>query len=98
MQVALLSRQLPSVLTVKMAAVELSQSVRKIQILMAKGILSAVTIDGRKMVPRSEIERLSTPKAAALRSRVALQPKPPPQSLTDEINAARDSAKRRRLR
>lgn len=56
-----MQRALPRILTLKRAAQELSISKRKLQDLLAKGVLQSVVIDGRRLVPSSEIERLATP-------------------------------------
>lgn len=88
----------PAILTFKMAAVEMSQSVRKIQILLEKGIMSAVVIDGRRMIPMSEVERMATPKVAPLKSARLTAPRKQPKSVADEVAAAKESARRRRLR
>lgn len=56
-----MQRALPRILTLKRAAEEMSISKRKLQDLLAKGVLQSVIIDGRRLVPSSEIERLATP-------------------------------------
>lgn len=61
---------LPTLLTLKMAARELSVGMTKLRELVAANVVLTVPLGGRPMVPRSEIERLSKvgpPKPAPLK-------------------------------
>lgn len=87
-----MQRALPRVLTLKRAAAELSISKRKLQDLLAKGILQSVVIDGRKMVPASEIDRLATPP---LRKGKKPPPRVKSQRPAEQAASVREFLKRR---
>lgn len=71
---------LPAVLTVLAAAEQLSVSERTMRSLLDSGEVASVRIGGRRMVPRTEIERLAQPVAlesarqerAARRARISV--------------------------
>ena len=87
-----MQRALPRVLTLSRAAAELSISKRKLQDLLAKGFIQSVVIDGRRMVPSSEIDRLATP----VKKRVARRQEPQRTGRpADEAAAVRAAMKRR---
>ena len=54
---------LPSALTVTRAAAELSVSAKKLRRMIADGSIMTCEIGKTKMIPRIEIERLTTPQA-----------------------------------
>lgn len=64
---------LPTVLTKRRAAKELSIGLTKLEQLIAGGQIATCDVGDRKMVPASEIARLATPKALSPKSR----PSPP---------------------
>jgi excisionase family DNA binding protein len=68
--------ELPAVLTVLAAAEQLSVSERTMRSLLDSGEVASVRIGGRRMVPRTEIERLAQPVAltAGRRKAVASMP------------------------
>lgn len=62
-------RDLPSALTMVRAAAELSISVRKLRRMVAEGEVFTCEVGKVKMIPRSEIERLTTPQQTPQRTR-----------------------------
>jgi len=61
-------RDLPSALTIARAAEELSVSVRKLRRMVSEGEIFACEVGRTRMIPRSEIERLTTPQEAPRRA------------------------------
>jgi excisionase family DNA binding protein len=63
----------PAAYTLEAAARQLSVSTKTVRRMMASGQLLPVTLGRRKLIPRSEIERVTTPAAprAAAARRVA---------------------------
>lgn len=57
-----LGAELPLVLTMRAAALQLSVSAVTLRRMVAKGELETVTVGRRVMVPKSELFRLATPK------------------------------------
>ena len=60
-------RSLPSVLTMKRAAEELSISMTQLRALVKSSVVLTVTVGVRRMVPASEIRRLATPSVTVTR-------------------------------
>lgn len=67
---------LPAVLTVLAAAEQLSVSERTMRSLLDSGEVASVRIGGRRMVPRTEIERLAQPVAPTGGRRKTAAPRP----------------------
>jgi excisionase family DNA binding protein len=68
--------ELPAVLTVLAAAKQLSVSERTMRSLLDSGEVESVRIGGRRMVPRTEIERLAQPVALTAGRRKAAASRP----------------------
>jgi hypothetical protein len=80
----LLERQeAPRVMRYEKAARLLDCSVSKVRLLVRAGDLVPVRIGGRKMIPLSEIERISTPRLPK-----ALAAKAPPKKRDGKADAA----------
>lgn len=86
------SRGLPTLLTLKAAARELSVSETTLKGLVRNGDLQVVRIGARRMVPASEIRRLAIPPKRQEKKRGAFRPR----THLQEVEALRERLRRDR--
>ncbi len=93
---ALVQPVLPHLLTIKMTAQELSVSPTTVNRLVAAGQLWTVPLSGRRMVPASEVRRLSSIQAEISGRRRRPQPTAVELSVQDEVEKAKAMLRGRR--
>ena len=82
----------PAAFTVEAAARQLSVSAKTVRRMMASGQLLPVTLGRRRLIPRSEIERVTTPaapRAPAVRRTARVDPRAERQRLRELLKAKR---------